>query len=211
MKHAKLVGSALLIGGFLLPCGIAAAQDPGKKQEPKAQQMPGQEEMTKKWTEVSTPGDPQKKLEDLAGTWDTETKVWMQGPGSEPNVTKGSSVNSWVLGGRFLRQEYKGEMMGQPFEGIGYTGYDNYNKRYVSFWIDNSTTQMSTMSGTVDKSGKVFTLYGTMDEWMTGENGKAVKYVTRIINRDKNVFEVHDLTLGEPNTKMMEITYTRKK
>jgi hypothetical protein len=211
MNYVKLVGSVLLIVGFLLPCGMAWAQEASKKQEPKAQQMPGEEEMMKKWAQVSTPTDAHKKLEDLVGTWEAEAKMWMRGPGSEPSVTKGSATNSWVLGGRFLRQEYKGEMMGMPFEGIGYTGYDNYNKKYVSYWIDNSTTQMSTMSGVVDQSGKMFTLYGTMDEWTTGENGKTVKYVWRIINKDKHVFEVHDLSIGEPNTKMMELTYTRKK
>lgn len=211
MNYAKMVGSTLLIGGFLLPFGSASGQDAGKKQEPKAQQMPGQEEMMKKWAEVSTPGDAHRKLDDLVGTWDAEMKMWMQGPGSVPSVTKGTSVNTWVLGGRYLRQEYKGEFMGMPFEGIGYTGYDNHNKRYFSIWIDNSSTQLSTMSGVVDQSGKVFTEYGTMDEWMTGENGKPVKYVTRILSKDKHVFEVHDLAIGEPNTKVMEATYTRKK
>jgi len=211
MNYAKMVGSALLIGGLLLPCGSASAQEAGKKQEPKAQQMPGQEEMTKKWMEVSTPGEAHKKLDDMIGTWDTEAKIWTQGPGSEPTVTKGTAVNSWVLGGRYLKQEFKGEMMGMPFEGVGYTGYDNYNKKYIGYWIDNSSTQMLMMSGMIDKSGKVLTLYGTMDEWMTGANGKPVKYVTRIINKDKHMFEIYDLAFGETNVKMMEMTYTRKK
>jgi hypothetical protein len=44
---------------------------------------------------------------------------------------------------------------------------------------------------------------------MTGEKAKPMKLVTRIINPNKHIFEMHDQTLGE-QTKVMEITYTRK-
>jgi hypothetical protein len=67
------------------------------------------------------------------------------------------------------------------------------------------------MEGTFDRSGKVLTMYGKMNEWMTGELGKTVKYVTRVVSKDKHVFEIHDLSIGEPNTKVIEVTYTRKK
>jgi len=57
----------------------------------------------------------------------------------------------------------------------------------------------------------MLTLYGKMDKPMTGEHNKNVKYVTRIVGPDKHIFEVHDLAIGEPNTKVVEVTYTRKK
>jgi len=211
MKFAGKTIAALIAGAILLSGSLVRAQEAGKDKNAKPQMPPGQEEMMKKWMEVSTPADGHKKLEDLVGTWDVEMTMWGQGPGSAPTVSRGSAVNSWVLGGRYLRQEFKGEMMGMPFEGVGYTGYDNYNKKYVEFWIDNTTTQMTTMSGVVDHAGKTFTFYGTMDEWMTGENGKPVKYVTRIVSKDKHIFEIHDLAIDGPNTKMMELVYTRKK
>jgi hypothetical protein len=46
---------------------------------------------------------------------------------------------------------------------------------------------------------------------MTGEHGKTIKYVTRIVNNDKHMFEIHDLSIEEPNTKVMEMVYTRAK
>ncbi len=186
------------------------AQTTEKEKAPHVAQGANQEEMMKKWAAVSTPGEAHKKLDDLAGNWDVESKVWNGGPDKPPTITKATSTFTWVLGGRFLRQEMKGEMMGMPLEGVGYTGYDNYNKKYIEFWIDNSSTAMFTMSGFVDQTGKVFTFYGSMDEWMTGENGKPVKYVTRILNKDKNIFEIHDLTITGANTKIVEMTYTRK-
>ncbi len=210
MEHARF--SCLLLLGACLAVGpaIAPAQTTEKEKVPPTQQSPNQEEMMKKWAAVATPGDAQKKLDDLVGTWDVESKFWSNGPEKPPSVSKGSATYAWVLGGRFLRQEMKGEMMGMPFDGIGYTGYDNYNRKYVGFWIDNSSTAMFTMSGYADPSGKVFTFYGAMDEWMTGENGKPVRYVVRILGKDKNVFEIYDLAMGGAGTRMAEMTYTRK-
>ena len=68
----------------------------------------------------------------------------------------------------------------------------------------------NTMKGGVDPTGTVFTLYGEMDEVMLGVVGRTVKYVTRIVDKDKHVFEIIDLHAGD-GYKVVEITYTRKK
>jgi hypothetical protein len=38
-----------------------------------------------------------------------------------------------------------------------------------------------------------------------------VKYAWRFVSDDKTVLEVHDLPIGENNTKVVEITFTRQK
>ena len=166
------------------------------------------QEMMVKWKELATPGEMHKKLAVFEGTWDTESRVFM---GGEPMVSRGTADFTWVTGGRFLRQDFKGEMMGNPMNGMGLTGYDNYAKRFVGIWIDDMATSISISDGHMNQDGTVLTMFGKMDEWMTGEIGKTVKYVTRIVNKDKNVFEIHDMAIGEPNTKVVEITYTRRK
>lgn len=172
--------------------------------------MPSQEEMMKRWEESMTPGDAHKKLEQFVGTWNVEAKVWMNGPKGEPSVSKGTAEYKLALGGRYLQQEFSGEMMGQQMNGVGYTGYDNFGKKYVSFWIDNMSTAMSTMEGTMDKEGKTLTLRGKMDEPSTGQKGKKVKYVTRVVDKDKHVFESYDVTSFGEKQPVMVITYTRK-
>jgi len=170
--------ASMLVWFLLLPLAWAQV-----KQEQKLPQA-AMNDMMKRMTELASPSEGHAKLNDLVGVWDAETKMWMGGEGSgQPSISKGTAEYSWVLGGRFLREGYNGEMMG-----FGFTGYDNYAKKY-----------------------KVLTLYGKMDEWTTGELGKNVKYVTRIIDRDKHVFEILDLAIGEPSTKVVDITYTRKK
>ena len=168
------------------------------------------DEMMKIWKAAATPGEAHKKLDAMAGSWNIQAKMWM-GPDAPPMESKGTAEFKWVLGNRFLMEEMKGEMMGMPMTGIGYNGYDNVNKKYTMFWLDNFGTAMSYAEGAADQSGKIFTMYGKMDEPTTGEHDKNVKYVTRIIDKDTWIFEMHDLAIGEPNTKVMELTYNRKK
>ena len=52
--------------------------------------------------------------------------------------------------------------------------------------------------------------YGTIDEYLTGEHDKMVKYVWRFRGDDAMTFEVHDLPIGESNTKVVEVTFKRK-
>lgn len=165
--------------------------------------------MMKAWQAAATPGDAHKKLDTFVGKWEATMKMYMQ-PGT-PMESQLTSEFTWILDGRFLKQESKGAFMGQPMNGFGLTGYDNINKKYVNFWIDNTGTAMYFSEGSVDQTGKVFTWYGKMDEPMTGQHDKNVKYVARIIDKDSFVYEVHDLEIGEPNTKVVDILYKRKK
>jgi len=98
--------------------------------------------------------------------------------------------------------------MSPPYE---YPPRPNINKKFISFWIDDMSTAMYNSEGGFDQAGKVLTTYGKMDEPMTGEHDKNVKYVSRLINPDKFIFEVHDLAIGETNTRVVEVIYTRKK
>jgi hypothetical protein len=101
-------------------------------------------------------------------------------------------------------------MMGMAGRGFAIQGYDNFKKKYVAMWVDSMSTAMLTMSGNASRDGKTESMWGLMDEPMTGEVGKHVKYVTRVINDDKFIFEIHDLAIGGDKTKVVEIVYTRK-
>jgi hypothetical protein len=203
MKSAVLVATAVAV----LACASSVNT---LSQSKKQKKMPSQAEMMKRWQESMTPGEPHKMLEKSVGTWETEAKTWMAGPDSVPTVTKGNVERKMVLGGRYLCEEYSGDMMGSPFSGIGYTGYDNFKKKFVGTWMDNMSTGVATMEGTLDKSGKQLTMWGKMDDPMTGEKDKKVKYVTKYIDDDHSTFEVYDVTAYGDKKPTMVITYTRK-
>ncbi len=106
--------------------------------------------------------------------------------------------------------EHKGTMMGQPYEGIGMTGYDNYRNMYFSSWCSNMQTNMLTMAGMRHPETGVFTYYGEMDEPAIKVTGRTVKYVTRIKDTDHYVFDIIDLHAGD-DYKVIQINYERVK
>jgi hypothetical protein len=118
-------------------------------------------------------------------------------------------VNTWVLGGRFVEEKFKGEFNGMPFEGIGYTGYDNFKKLYTGSWMDNMGTMMMVMSGTVDPSGKEITMTGQIDDIMTGKPC-AIKSVSRFVSKDQMTYEMWGPDPTGKVFKMMEIVYNRQ-
>lgn len=162
----------------------------------------------KAWKDAATPGAMHKTLDMLVGKWDASVTMTM-GPEGQAQTSKATSAFAWILDGRFLEQTFTGEMMGMPLHGRGLFGYDNFSRKYTTIWIDNSTTAILYAEGHPDQSGKVITFYGTMDEPMTGEHDKNVKYIMRLVDDRTMVYEIHDLTIGESNTKVLEITYRK--
>ena len=103
-------------------------------------------DMMAQWQAAATPSAGHARLMPMVGTWRTTTTFTMA-PGAPPQISQGSSVHRLVLGGRYLEQAYKGAAMGMPFEGIGYTGYDNVQKRYVGTWMDSFGTGLMNSLG----------------------------------------------------------------
>jgi len=185
---------------------FAVASSAAAQQEPAM--SPEQQQAMEAWMKHATPGDNHKLLEPFVGTWNVTT-TWWEAPGAPPNVSQGSAVNEWVLGGRFLQQRYTGEMMGQPFSGLGYTGYDNFKKRFVGTWMDSMGTSVMVSTGTADASGKVMTFTAEMDDVVSGKR-MTVREVIRVLDTNKHVFEMHGPDKTGKEFKTMEIVYTRK-
>lgn len=167
-----------------------------------AQEQPSPEEMMKKMREHATPGEAHAVLGKLVGKWKTEMTVM----GAPP--TEGKAECKWILGELYIQQTFSGNMMGMPFEGLGLMGYDNYKKKYTSTWVDSMSTTKNDAEGMLDQTGKVLSFWGTMDEYLTGEHDKPVKYVFDMSQDDVMKFEIHDLAIGE-NSVVVSIKYTR--
>ena len=185
-----------------LACALAALAAPAFAQD-KADQKAMMEAMAK----AGAPGAEHKGLEVLAGSWTTEVKMWM-GPG-EPTVSKGASQNTAIFGGRYIRQEYTGEFMGEQFQGLGMTGYDNTLKRYVATWADSGSTGIMRMTGTYDAATKTYTYEGLYPDPMSGKE-KPTRMAVRVVSNDQHVMEWWDPMPDGKWVKVMEITYTRK-
>ena len=68
------------------------------------------QEMMKKMEAAGTPGPAHKALESFVGNWKAEVKCWHE-PGGQPHISHGTAKASWTLNGRFLKEEFEGEML----------------------------------------------------------------------------------------------------
>jgi len=155
---------------------------------------------------AGTPGDAHKKLDAFVGKWSTKATFWMV-PGADPMNMSGTSETRWIMGGRVLEQKFSGDFMGMPFEGTGYTGYDNVKKQYWSTWMDNMSTGFFISTGSLD--GNTYSFTGVMPDPMTG---KDLRSDSKIVLKDANTHLMEMWGPG-PDGKMfknMEMVYTRQ-
>lgn len=206
MKSTSVI--AFLLGGLcatlLIPLWSSPPPPPQEMRQPTPAEMAAMMEKAKRFTQ---PGRNHKELERFLGKWTTQTRVYM-GPQAGP-PEKGQAEFSWLMKGRWLKQEWSASIMNMPVTGFMVIGYDNFKQSFVTCSVNTLDTAMVHSEGDMDPSGKALLTYGPLDEYLTGEVGKMVKYIWRFPSPDKIVFEVHDLPIGETNTKVIEVVYTR--
>jgi len=181
---------------------------------PQQSDQPSSEEdiqkMLEAYEKLAAPGPEHAKLTSLAGEWITHVKIW-SGPDAEPiDSPPGLHKGEIIFDGRFVLFTQTGEMMDMQMEGMGVLGFDKLRKVYQMFWIDNSATPIYIASGTADPTGKVITLLGEVDDILTGERDKDVKWIYRFESDDKFFFEMWDSDGDGGFYKSFEVTYTKK-
>jgi hypothetical protein len=174
-----------------------------------AQDAEKEKAMMQAWQKAATPAEGHKRLEALVGTFDAKMRSTVDAS-KPPEDSVGTSTNTWVLGGRYVEQEYDGEFMGEPYRGIGYTGYDNIQKKYVSAWMDTAGTGIMFLTSAADKSGK--TIAGSARIWdPLTEKPLPVESKIIITDNDHYSFELWGKAPNGKLIKLIDIQYTRKK
>jgi hypothetical protein len=185
----------------------AVAQEKAKKTAPPLDEKKAMEA----WQKAMTPGEGQKRLAPMVGIFETKVRTWMDpDPTKPPEDTAGASVNTWALGDRYVQMKYEGIMMGETLNGVGYVGFDNVSKKYVSTWMDTAGTGMMWSTGTMDASGKVLSMKAMVNEPATGKPSPADTKIT-ITDNDHHKLEMWGKNPAGKMGKIMEIEYTRKK
>lgn len=204
MKTLGLAALCLvaLVGGAFGSSHHKDGETPGKA--PSADEQAMMDAVMK----LATPGDAHKKLDRSVGTFDATVKMWMK-PGAPPDVSQGKLESKWILDGRFVQDTFTGTAMGQPFTGMGLTGYDNHKKQYVGSWIDTWSTHMQTMTGDMDASGKALTMTSTIFDPMAGKE-KKIRSVTRFVDDKTHTYETFEPGPDGKEIRTMEITFTRR-
>jgi len=184
----------------LLLVGSAALAQEG-------QPSPEEAAMMAAWQTYMTPGEPHQHLATAAGEWRHELTMWMA-PDAPPTETTATSTAQPILGGRYVVEEYAGDMMGMPFEGRGTYGYDNAKEQYFMTWIDNMGTGL--MVGWGAPEGNKVTYTGTYMDPMTGEEAPFRSIVTHVDDNHMIMEMYMPAPGGGGEFKSMEIHSYRK-
>ncbi|HEX4954680.1 MAG TPA: DUF1579 family protein [Thermoanaerobaculia bacterium] len=200
-RRTLVVAATLLLCAGLRPL---EATDPSK---PPAEQV-DMVQMMERMKQFTATGPEHVWLQRFLGEWQTETRIGMHGPQRPPD--KGTSRGRWLIDGRWLVLESEGTMMGMPVKSCFVLGYDRFKMSFVTSFVSSVDTAMTHSEGDIDpKTGALLT-YGTLDEYLTGEHDKMVKYVWRFPDENTMILEIHDLPIGETDAKVVEVTYRRK-
>jgi len=201
MKLRNVVQYLVVVAGFTLAAAAPAADK--KKEAAPMDEKAAMAAMEK----ASQPGEGHKKLEPLAGTFSVKAKSWMD-PSKPPEESTATSERKWIMGNRYLQEDYKGTFMGQAFTGQGVQGFDNVTKKYFGSWIDSMSTSMSLSWGTL--SGNTIKYKGNMSDPATG---KVVPFTMnlKITDNDHHMLEMWGPGPDGKNVKWMELAYTRTK
>jgi hypothetical protein len=157
------------------------------------------------WAASMTPGAEHDFLKKMEGKWATEVTSCMMG--SEPQVSKGKSTKTMILGGRYLEENYTGNMMDMPFSGRNTFAYDNVLKKYRTVWIDNMGTGIMIGEGT--REGNKITIWASYPNMISGPDQK-YRLVYVADSDKKHTYEMYMVDEDGKEAKQMTIVYTKK-
>lgn len=186
----------------ILACGWLHAAD---APQPDPAAMP--EAMQEAMQEMSTTGAEHENLARMIGTWDVASTMWM--PGAEPQRSSGKATITAVLGGKWFQQDYAGEMMNQPYHGIGLYGYDTWQDHYVATWYDDFSTGLTKMTGSSEDGGKTITYTSEMPHCPMTGGPISFRHVQVQDADDRIVYTMYQTPEGGEEFKSMELVYTR--
>lgn len=156
--------------------------------------------------EGGKPGPEHKRLEGLVGTFNAKVRVYLE-PGKPPVESTGTMVRTMMFGGRYLREDFQGDIGGQKFQGMGLVGYDFILRKYMSVWLDSESTDMMISQGTYNPATKTFT-------YESDQVDLKARDVLRMVSDDEQYFEMFRTPAqpkGAKEFKVLDIRYTRRR
>jgi len=162
------------------------------------------------YAQAATPNEYHEQLCETVGHWTFEATTHL-GPVSE--TSKGTAEFEALLGGRYVMQRTKGEMLRGEFEGLGINGYDNVAREFFTFWIDSWSTGIYVLRGPAPKEGEPLVLKGEACDAMSPK-GRPWRMVQTWPSADEFKVEVFDTIPqdGVPtDMKVADLHYVRSR
>jgi len=201
MLFESVFAALSLLAPALVGLATAAKQAVAEKNE---KAMEAHKKMMEAHKKIGTPGAKHEFFKNFVGDWKVTTKTWMD-PNEEPMVSEGTSSGQILYGGRYLELTYRGQMMGEVFEGKQIVAYDNREQKYVGLWIDSASTAFQLTEGELDKAGKTLIEHAA---WLDPMGKKMkVRDQIRVISPTEFTFEMYVAKKGSKEFKTLENHY----
>jgi|SRR5581483_1863437 len=207
MTRSILTGAMLVFATVALTFQVVSQDAKPTKQSPP---MSTEEQaIPDKSIAYATPNNHHKILGAKIGKWHDTLRFWPDA-NSQPHQSTCTSEFAWTMDGRYVTEHTSGTTPGGPFEGMGWSGYDNLKKRYVKAWIDNTLTGIMHFEGDYDAKTKTFNY---ASETPDVEAGKYVynRWTEKWVTPDRLVVESFVTGTDGKEFKCFEITYERAK
>ena len=154
------------------------------------------------------PGEGQERLDFMVGEFDVTIRVWLD-PTQPPIESPASAINTWVLGHRFIRTVLSGYIVGEPYDGIGYVGFNNVSEQYEATYMDSGGTGMEWFTGTMDSTGETAKMTATIDDAVTGKP-TAIEMRLQIAPNGDHITELWEADRTGTMVRIIELQYTRR-
>jgi hypothetical protein len=171
------------------------------------QMTPEQQKKMDAYIRMGTINENHEFLKQFVGEWNVTSRGWMM-PGQDPIVTECKAKAELIMDGRFLVWRIQGNMFGQLFESLQIVGYDNLQKKYITFWIDSTSTAFYMMDGA--RQGNVIRNIGLWPDPVTGGQEKARDVLT-VVGPDEFTYELFMVGADGKEFKSVENRCTRNK
>ncbi|MFQ5589989.1 MAG: DUF1579 family protein [Phycisphaerae bacterium] len=213
MNH-RMPHSAWLL---LLPAMLASANAASRNDQPADATQPERggepavaqdaESMIDAFARYAMPGVHHNVLERMVGNWGIKVKYRMNA--DAPVVeSEGTSIRKWILGKRFVLEEFDGGHLAMPFKGFAIYGYDSFEDKYTSAWLDTMNTAITTYKGLCKLKCKAIAFEGLHGDPWTGTKRRS-RGITRFVDNDRQVVEIYEPDADGREFKILEIRYER--